>query len=120
MEQEIYDDPHGLAAWDQRHASRCFVAIANSQQWNAITGEPAPTTPPTAAEYTNAGLPWFDYYGSDTSALGGSGILNKLSSVKQLGANKSQKPLPENESVKVEHLIGIRANGSQEVREPVH
>jgi len=30
MKQEIYEDPHGLDAWDQRHSSRCFVTIANS------------------------------------------------------------------------------------------
>ena len=82
-----------------------------------ITGEHPPTTPPTAAEYTNAGLPWFGYYGSDASALEGSGILRRLASVTTLGAKKGQKPVPENESVNVEHLIGLRANGSQEVRE---
>ena len=38
MRQEIYDDPYGLDAWDQRHASRCFVSIVNSRQWRAITG----------------------------------------------------------------------------------
>jgi len=31
MKQEVYQDPHGLDAWDQRHASRCFVTIANSK-----------------------------------------------------------------------------------------
>ena len=25
MKQDIYDDPHGLDAWDQRHSSHCFV-----------------------------------------------------------------------------------------------
>src|SRR5262249_23017703 len=25
MRQHIYDDEHGLDAWDQEHASRCFV-----------------------------------------------------------------------------------------------
>ena len=42
MRQEIYDDPYGLDAWDQRHRSRCFVTIANSAQWMALTGEPPP------------------------------------------------------------------------------
>ena len=27
--------------------------------------------PPTAAEYTSAGLPWFDYYDADRKALEG-------------------------------------------------
>ena len=69
MRQEVYDDPHGLDAWDQRHASRCFVTIANSTQWMAITGERPPTVPPTAKQYTMAGLPWFEWYGGDAEAL---------------------------------------------------
>ncbi len=51
MKQEIYDDPYGLDAWDQRHSSRCFVTIANSAVWTAVTGERPPTEPPTAKEY---------------------------------------------------------------------
>ena len=69
MKQEIYEDPYGLDAWDQRYSSRCFVTIANSLVWTTITGERPPTTPPTAADYTRASLPWFDYYGSDAKAL---------------------------------------------------
>jgi hypothetical protein len=69
MKQEIYDDDYGLDAWDQRHSSRCFVTIANSLVWAEITGERPPSTPPTAATYTNAGLPWFDYYDEDAKAL---------------------------------------------------
>ena len=57
MRQEIYDDPYGLDAWDQRHASRCFISILNSGQWRAITGERPPNRPPTAAQYAAAGLP---------------------------------------------------------------
>ncbi len=33
MKQDIYDDPYGLDAWDQRQASRCFVSIVNTVQW---------------------------------------------------------------------------------------
>ena len=43
MRQEIYDDPFGLDAWDQRHCSRCFITIANSAVWTAVTGERPPT-----------------------------------------------------------------------------
>ena len=71
MKQEIYEDRYGLDAWDQRHCSRCFVTIANSVQWMAITGERPPGEPPTAADYTSAGLPWFDYYGGDAKTLKG-------------------------------------------------
>ena len=48
MKQDIYDDPFGLDAWDQRHASRCFVSLVNSAQWVTITGELPPTEPPSA------------------------------------------------------------------------
>lgn len=82
MRQEIYDDPYGLDAWDQRHANRCFVTIANSAQWIEITGERPPTEPPTAAQYTAHGLPWFDYYDGDTKAIEGAERLGKLKSVR--------------------------------------
>jgi hypothetical protein len=62
MRQQVYADPHGLDAWDQSISSRCFVTLVDAVQWREITGETPPTKPPTAADYTKAGLPWFDYY----------------------------------------------------------
>ena len=49
--------------------------IANSLTWRAITGEAPPTLPPTAKQYTEAGLPWFDWYDDSATALDGSGTL---------------------------------------------
>lgn len=83
MRQEIYEDRHGLDAWDQRHSSRCFVTIANSTQWMAITGDRPPTEPPTAEDYTRRGLPWFDYYDADAEAIEGADRLGKIRSVRQ-------------------------------------
>ena len=83
MRQEVYDDPYGLDAWDQRHAGRCFVTIANSAQWMAITGERPPTEPPTAEYYTRLGLPWFDYYDADAKAIEGAERLGKIRSVRE-------------------------------------
>jgi hypothetical protein len=80
MRQEIYEDDYGLDAWDHEHGFRCFVHLANSEQYRAITGHAPPHMPPTAKDYTNAGLPWFDYY-SDKSGLTGSEVLKKLKSV---------------------------------------
>jgi len=85
MRQEVYDDPYGLDAWDQRHSSRCFVTIANSLQWAAIIGEAPPTEPPTAQQYNDAGLPWFEYYDADAKAVQGSVILAAVKSVVGLG-----------------------------------
>jgi hypothetical protein len=108
MRQEIYDDPHPLDVWDTRHRSRCFVHLVNSLVWRAITDEDPPTVPPTAKEYTEAGLPWFDYYGGDRKALEGGEELRKLKSVLQLGKEKGDAPLPENESVTPRRVIQLR------------
>src|SRR5215813_8411534 len=77
MRQHIYDDAHGLEAWDQDRGSRCFIAIANSLSWRAITGEAPPSLPPTARDYAKAKLPWFDYY-ADAPAVEGAGVLANL------------------------------------------
>ena len=120
MRQEIYDDPYGLDAWDQRHASRCFVSIANSPQWRAITGERPPTEPPTAASYAKAGLPWYDYY-RDLDAVEATAKLKGISSIAALGDQKEGNPLPENETPPVAHVIPLGgrrpAPESRQVRE---
>jgi hypothetical protein len=107
MKQEIYDDSFGFDDWDLRHSSRCFVHLANSMVWRAVTGDDPPTVPPTSSEYTKAGLPWFDYY-SDSKALEGSKKLATVKSVAELGKEKGDVPLPENQSVKVEKVIKLR------------
>ena len=107
MRQEIYDDPYRKKDWDTAH-SRCFVHLTNSLVWRAITGDDPPTVPPTAAEYTSAGLPWFDYYG-DAPAVDGADALAGLDSVATLGKKKGDNPLPENTSVTPEHIVELRA-----------
>jgi len=117
MKQEIYDDPYKLKDWDVKHSSRCFIHIANSLVWRQITGENPPTVPPTAKEYTKAGLPWFDYY-SDRDALKGSKTLAKLESIATLGKKKGDVPLPENESVVPDEVIRLRKGmAKDQVRE---
>ena len=107
MKQDVYDDPYGLDAWDQRYASRCFVTMVNSVQWMAITGEPPPTEPPTAKQYTQAGLPWFDYYRSDAEAVAGAEKLKGVASMAQISKEKGNM-LPENETLDVAHVIRLR------------
>ena len=109
MRQEIYDDPYGLDDWDEEHSSRCFVHIANSMVWHEIAGQWPPTTPPTAKEYTAAGLPWFDYYDDAHKALEGSETLSKLKSVVEMGKEKGDVPLPENQSVTPQKIIKLRS-----------
>ena len=103
MQQEIYDDPYGLDAWDQRHGSRCFVSLLHTAQWMAITAE----RPPTARDYAARGLPWFDYYGGDARAVAGSEKLRGLPSVAQQAKATRQEPLPDNETIAARHVIAL-------------
>ncbi len=117
MEQEIYDDPYGLDAWDQRHASRCFVTIVNSLQWMTVTGEQPLTHPPTAKTYSEMGLPWFEYYGGDAQAVHGAEKLEKIASVAQVAKEKGMTPIPDNESIDVTRTKKLGNHGAREVRE---
>lgn len=118
MRQEVYDDPHGFHVWDRSHRSRCFVHLTNALVWRAITGEAPPTVPFTAKEYTRAGLPWFEYYAGDRTALEGSDTLRGMKSVEEMGQEKGAAPLPENESVTPERVIELREGlGKNQVRE---
>ena len=117
MKQDIYDDPYGLDAWDQQHVSRCFVTLVNSAQWMAITGERPPTEPPTARQYTKAGLPWFDYYGGDAEVVAGAEKLKVVKSVAQIAKEKGDTPLPENETLDIPYVTRLRGRGTNQVRE---
>jgi hypothetical protein len=118
MRQEIYTDTRPLEDWDLRTSSRCFVHIANSLVWRSITGSEPPTPPPTAADYSRAGLPWFEWYAETSrTAVEGSGTLSRLQSIFQLGKEKGDVPLPENESVEPVHVVGLRERPPHAVRE---
>ena len=96
MRQEVYEDEYGFDAWDMSVRSRCFVHILNSLQFLAVCGVEPPSRPPTAAEYTRAGLPWFDYYGGDLTALEGSKKLLGLDSVAVMNLKKAKGTLGDN------------------------
>jgi hypothetical protein len=63
IRQVIERAPERPQDWDLAARARCFVHLANSEVWRTLTGEAPPTVPPSAADYTRAGLPWFDWYG---------------------------------------------------------
>ncbi len=108
MRQEIFDDPHRFDVWEPETSARCFVHLANSLVWRHITGHEPPTVPPTAKEYSTAGLPWFEYYAEGAKAVDGSKILEKLKSVVQMGKKKGDVPLPENEPVDDLRIVELR------------
>ncbi|NTW88050.1 MAG: hypothetical protein HGB26_02765 [Desulfobulbaceae bacterium] len=120
MRQEIFRDPFELSDWDTGSSNRSFVHLANSLVWRSITGEAPPTTPFTSREYTEAGLPWFDYYDDEAMPLGGSEKLSGLRSVAEMGKAKGTNPLPENESAIVNKVICLRKNLTKnQVREGI-
>ena len=99
MRQEIYDDPHGIHAWERSVVSRCFVHIVNSVTLFEMTGCQPPGKPQTAQDYTAAELPWFDYYGGDLKALEGAKKLAGLDSVAAVKLKKGEGFLPDNDPV---------------------
>jgi hypothetical protein len=117
MKQKIYDDPYGFSVWDLEHSSRCFVHITNSITWRAITGEAPPSIPPTAKQYTEAGLPWFDYYAPSNEVVVGSDKLSGLKSVDGLSKEKGEKVLPENETASVPESQRVKLGNPDQVRE---
>jgi len=110
MKQQIYNDPYDFSDWDVEHSSRCFVHIANSLAWRAITGDTPPTTPLTAREYKKHGIPWFDYYSEGDTAVPGSGVLGKIKSIARRGKEKGDVPLPENEPIQPKRVVKLRRN----------
>ena len=65
------------------------MSIINSRQWRAITGELPPTSPPTAAQYAEAGLPWFDYY-SELEAVEATDKFKGVAIVAALGTQRAK------------------------------
>jgi len=116
MSQEIYEDHYGFDAWDKNAHSRCFVHILNSLQCLAVTGREPPGHPPTAKQYTDAGLPWFEYYAADRKAPDGADRLASLDSLAARRIKRRAGPLSDNEPVSPV-LIKQLGSGKVVVRE---
>lgn len=117
MEQSIHEDKYGLEKFDQSTSEKCFVHLLNSQQYQRVTGRLPLHQPPSAADYTKAGLPWYSEGGTDSKALPGGKPLQKLDSVANLD-NKMGKislpenaPLPESPAVTVVKIPNVVRNG---------
>ena len=116
MRQEVYQDRFGIADWAQKHVSRCFISIVNGALWSPMTGETPPSVPPTASDYTEAGLPWFEYYNPGVVALPGSDALAKAKSVKIMSESKGISVLPESQSVDIQRKTRIHPLRPRRVR----
>ncbi len=114
MRQEIFEDDYGFDEWERSVRSRCFVHILNSARFVEVTGARPPQEPPTAREYAEAGLPWFDYYGGDLEALAGARSLAGLDSVAAATVKKGGGVLPGNDPATP---AVVRTVGTRRVRE---
>lgn len=112
MSQQIYADPHGIDAWSRVASSRCFVTLADAITWTEITGTKPPHKPPTSQVYTEAGLPWFDYYEADARTLDGAAALSPLKSVAEMAAEKGENPQGPDVHIKPKRIVALGPNGS--------
>lgn len=69
MRQEVYKDDRPVSDWAERPGGRVFVHLVTPPQWRRITGEEPPPSPVDRSAYTQAGLPWYDYYDQDAEDL---------------------------------------------------
>lgn len=107
IRQEIYDDPYGIETWDQSTSSRCFVTLVDAVRWAHITGELPPAEPPTTKDYSEAGLPWFDYYADDLRKLESTEKLGKLKSVAEFTEFEDPDHALKDEDVVSENVVKL-------------
>ena len=116
MRQQIYVDDQGIDAWDRTVSSRCYARLCLAEEWTKFTGEKAPHEPPSAKEYSNAGLPWFSYE-SDAPAMTGETTLTGISSVNKLMKQKVGLGLPDNETLLQLNTKVIKSKDRKQVSE---
>jgi hypothetical protein len=118
MRQVIHPDSFDIEDWDVAAADRVFVSLMHAKDWKTITGQPAPNERPTAKDYSNAGLPWFEHYGQDQAALPGSAKLARVSSLAKLFKKKTGAALPNSQDIDTgtPKAIGPGAKGPRPVR----
>ena len=69
-------------------------------------------------QYTDAGLPWFDYYGGDREVISGSESLAGLKTVAETGLDKGESPLPENDPLDVSGVVRLPPPRPGSLRSP--
>jgi hypothetical protein len=119
MHQKIYADKFALADWDWDATQRVFVTIIHAKDWKSVTGEPALHQPPTAEEYSQAGLPWFDYDLGDVTSLSGSAVLAEVKSVGELHIENTGANLPASADVLTEQPTNLASSiGGRQISSP--
>lgn len=115
MKQQLFEDPYDFDVWDLENSSKVFVHLTNSMLWRAITGQEPPQVSLTAKEYTQRGLPWFDYY-AEKPYKEATEEMKGIKSMKDMPGGAVL--LPENESVdESKQTIDLSPKNPDEVRE---
>jgi len=118
MRQEIYPDTFDLNDWDIAAAQRAFVTLIHAKDWKKITGDAAPNEPPTAKDYSAAGLPWFEYYGRDQEALPGGENFFGIRSLAKIFTTLTGASLPNSTDIETgaPHPVGPGHKGPRTIR----
>lgn len=101
IKQEIAEDYYGAESWNEDCRGKTYIRIVNSAMFEQITGRKAPSSPVSAKQYTEAGLPWFDYYDETMPAVLPSGILAGIKPVGALDKAKGQFQREDDETVRI-------------------
>jgi hypothetical protein len=107
MRQSIYPDPYRLSDWDLESSQRVFITLQHARDWENITGKAPPKKPPTAEDYNDVGLPWFQYYGNDQVALSGGKLFKGISSVASIFKSKHSQQMPNSGKISVSKVQPI-------------
>jgi hypothetical protein len=116
MRQKITADPYGLEAWDISRTSRCYVHLCLADDWMRLTGTLPPHQPPTAKDYTRAGLPWFDYEDAKP-AVEVKTALSNIKSVNTIIGEKTGLELADNASLDLANIVKLKSHSPRRVRE---
>jgi hypothetical protein len=91
--QKLYTDEYGFESWRPEVVADLIAYVANSELYEEITGRPAPPTPITAKDYTDAGLPWFELYDENRSSVATGNWLRRLRTLGQVDPEAATKPV---------------------------
>jgi hypothetical protein len=91
--QRLYEDKHGLEAWQREPVAQLCVYVVNSELYRDLTGKPAPPSSVSAADYTAAGFPWFELYDESRSAIATENWLHRVKTLTQVDQTESPGPI---------------------------
>jgi len=124
MRQRIYPDRYGVEVWDRSAETGLSVHLVVPGRYAELTGEEPPSSPITARDYTDAGLPWFDLDDENVETLPATEDLATISSVREVDQDHNV-PVAEEEVTQLRReqiqriQRGVSPRDSQEPRSAI-